>query len=92
LEHSAFRQVVCQNHELEFVWKFGPIVEGLCVLPGEPFPLSSHLVWISTATSGQKICCRWGRSSMDKRLKCSVALIEMCGGDEWSERRPQGII
>jgi hypothetical protein len=29
---------------------------------------------------------------MDKRLKCSVALIEMCGGDEWSERRPQGII
>jgi hypothetical protein len=27
---------------------------------------------------------------MDKRLKCSVALLEMCGGDDWLERRFQG--
>jgi hypothetical protein len=92
LEYSAFRQVVRQNHELEFVWKFGPIVEGLCVLPGKPFPLSSHLVWISTAKSSREIGYRWEGSSIDKRLKGSVALIERCGGDEWSERRLQGII
>jgi hypothetical protein len=29
---------------------------------------------------------------MDKQSKCSVALIEMRGGDDWLERRLQGII